>query len=219
MVPDKWSPMYCSEYFNVFEHLVWTSHEIKKVGGILAKPAPKKGKTITTETLRLLTKVYEDDNFNFLKRNTTLVLVKEYINKNFATSKSICNSQELDTIFKEKVLNVNIGFSKFCVLRHKWCVLAGSNITCSVCVCNAHQNVVLLVDAMDWGLIYKDLIKKTVYNPESSMHRFESCPGTTTLKKFLDQKLNKHESDEKFNYCQWDTTDQAIFTTFTAIYK
>ena len=44
LVTDKWSQLYCSEYFNVFEYLVWTSHEIKKVGGILAKPAPKKGK-------------------------------------------------------------------------------------------------------------------------------------------------------------------------------
>ena len=44
LVPDKWSRMYCSEYFNVFEYLVWTSHEIKKLGGILAKPAPKKEK-------------------------------------------------------------------------------------------------------------------------------------------------------------------------------
>ena len=42
LVPDKWSRMYCSEYFNVFEYLVWTSHEIKKVGGILAKRAPTK---------------------------------------------------------------------------------------------------------------------------------------------------------------------------------
>ena len=64
LVPDKLSRMYCSEYFNVFEYLVWTSHEIKKVGGILAKPAPKKGKTITTETLHLVTNVYEDDNFS-----------------------------------------------------------------------------------------------------------------------------------------------------------
>ena len=64
LVPDKWSRMYCSEYFNVFEYLVWASHEIKKVGGILAKPAPKKGKTITTETLHLVTNVYEDDNFS-----------------------------------------------------------------------------------------------------------------------------------------------------------
>ena len=49
--------------YNVFESLVWTSREIIKVGGILAKPAPKKGKTITTETLRLVRNVYEDDNF------------------------------------------------------------------------------------------------------------------------------------------------------------
>ena len=34
LVPDKWSRMYCSECFNVFEYLVRTSHEIKKVGGI-----------------------------------------------------------------------------------------------------------------------------------------------------------------------------------------
>ena len=41
LVPDKWSRMYCWQYFSVFEYLIWTSHEIKKVGGILAKPAPK----------------------------------------------------------------------------------------------------------------------------------------------------------------------------------
>ena len=44
LVPDKWSRMYCSEYFNILEYLVWTSHEIKKVGEILAKSAPKKRK-------------------------------------------------------------------------------------------------------------------------------------------------------------------------------
>ena len=44
LVPDKWAQMYCSEYFNFFEYLVWTSHKIKKVGEILAKPAPKKRK-------------------------------------------------------------------------------------------------------------------------------------------------------------------------------
>ena len=56
--------MYFSEYFNVFEYLVWTSHEIKKVVGILAETASKKGKTITTETLHLVTNVYENDNFS-----------------------------------------------------------------------------------------------------------------------------------------------------------
>ena len=66
---------------------------------------------------------------------------------------------------------------------------------------------------MDWGLTYKDLIKKIVYNPENNkyiMHPCKSCPGTATLKEFLDQELNEHEDDSKFNYCQWDTTDWAI---------
>ena len=31
---------------------------------MLAKPAPKKGKTITTETFHLVTNIYEDDNFS-----------------------------------------------------------------------------------------------------------------------------------------------------------
>ena len=51
------------------------------------------------------------------------------------------------------------------------------------------------------------------------MHRYESCPGTEALKEFIDQELKKHEDDEKFNYCQWDTTDRAILTTFTATYE
>ena len=64
LLPDKWSQINCSEYFNVFEYLVWTSNEIKKVGGILAKPAPKKGKAITTDPLHQVTNVYKDGNFS-----------------------------------------------------------------------------------------------------------------------------------------------------------
>ena len=89
-------------------------------------------------------------------------VVKEHINKNFSTCKSLCNLQELYTALKENHSNVNIGFSKFCFLRPKWCVLAGSKITHCVCICSAHQNVVLLVDAVDWDVTYKDLIKLTL---------------------------------------------------------
>ena len=39
-------------------------HEIKNVGGIIAKPALEKGKIITTETIHLVTNIYEDDNFS-----------------------------------------------------------------------------------------------------------------------------------------------------------
>ena len=42
LLPDKWPRMYCSKYFNVLEYLF--ELEIKKVGEILAKPAPEKRK-------------------------------------------------------------------------------------------------------------------------------------------------------------------------------
>ena len=80
LVPDKWSRMYCSKFFNVSEYLVWTSHEIKKVGEILAKHVSEKEKTITTETpfiwwqtsLKMTNSVSR-----CLKRKTLLVWVKE----------------------------------------------------------------------------------------------------------------------------------------------
>ena len=83
--------------------------------------------------------------------------------------------------------------------------MSGSKMNHSVGVCSAYQNVVLLVDAVDWDLTCKDLIKKIVCNTERNiciMHRCESCPGTATLKEFLDQELNENKDDEKLNYCQ-----------------
>ena len=108
-----------------------------------------------------------------------------------ATCKSLCNLHELYIDFKEKHPNVSIGFSKFYTLTPKWCVLAGLKMTHSF---YTESNKFI----RHWG---------------------ESCPGTATLKEFLDQELNKHEDDEKFNYCPWDTTDRPILTTFTATYK
>ena len=116
--------------------------------------------------LHMVTNVYEDDNCSSkcLERKTMLVRVNEYINKNFATCKSLRNLQELYTASKEKRPNLNIGFSRFCAFRPKWCALAGSKMTHSVCVCSADQNVVLLADAVDWDLTYKVLIKLTLPN-------------------------------------------------------
>ena len=147
LVPDKWSRMYCWEYLNVFEYLVWTSNEIKKVGGILAKHAPKKEKLpplkhfILKQTFMKMTISVD----RCLKRKT--VSVSKRVHK-----QKLRNLQESYTAFKEKHPNINIGFSKYCTLRPKGCVLPGSKMTHSVCLCSAHQNVVLPVHAMDWDL-------------------------------------------------------------------
>ena len=76
----------------------------KKVGGILAKPAPKTGKTITSETLHLVTSVYEDDNFSRqMPRKKDYVSVSKRVHK-----QKLCNLKKLYAAFKEKHSNVNI---------------------------------------------------------------------------------------------------------------
>ena len=84
-----------------------------------------------------------------LKRKTMLVWVKEYINKNFATCKSLYNLKELYTAFKEKHPNVYIGLSKFCAYRPKRCVLAGPKTIPAVCVWSAFC---VACRCNEWGL-------------------------------------------------------------------
>ena len=56
---------------------------------------------------------------------------KDYVSvsKGGVHDQKLCNFQELYTAFKEKHPNVNIGSSKFCALRPKWCVLGGLKLT------------------------------------------------------------------------------------------
>ena len=62
----------------------------KKVGGILAKPVSKKGKTITTETLHRLTNFYEADNFS-----RQLPEKKDYVSMNKGVhNQKLCNLQK-----------------------------------------------------------------------------------------------------------------------------
>ena len=60
----------------------------------------------------------------------------------------LVNLHELYVAFKKDNPNEKIGFSKFCSLRPKWCIIVGSSGTHSVCVCTNHQNAKLLVSAI-----------------------------------------------------------------------
>ena len=64
LVRDNWSRMCCSEYFNVFEYLFELCIKSKKQVEYQQNLPLKKGKIISTETLHLVTNVYEDGNFS-----------------------------------------------------------------------------------------------------------------------------------------------------------
>ena len=134
----------------------------------------------------------------------------------------LCNISELYSAFWDKYSDIKIRLFKFCTQRPKWCVLAGSSGTHSVCVCSTHQNAVLLVDAIDWEYTYKVLIKNVVCDPDNKvrmMHCCESCPRKAALKKFLDDELSHLEIDSEFHYRQWQTTDCVALATLTTTFK
>lgn len=60
-----------------------------------------------------------------------------------------------------------IGRSKFCALRPKWCIIAGASGTYSVCVCTYHQNAKLMIDGVKWNGDYKSLLEVLVCNVEN----------------------------------------------------
>ena len=211
LVPDSWSRKDCAEYFNVSEYLIRSARNLKQKKGILAKPDPKKGKTMSQQTIDLVHAFYQDDEYS-----RQLPGKKDFVSiaKGVHRQKRLIlgNLHELYVAFKEKYPEVKIGFSKFCSLRPKWCVVAGSSGTHSVCVCTSHQNAILLVDALNWDFTYKDLMKKIVCditNRECMMRHCPNCPGNGALRRFLDEELTEFEPDSEFHYSQWETTDRA----------
>ena len=99
-----------------------------------------------------------------------------------------------------------LDFPKFCPLYPKWCAIAGSSGEDSVCICTTHENTILSVDVLNWEVTYQDLANKIVCdqsNCECMMHRCPNCPGTNTLRKFLEEELSDIAPDFQIHYSQW----------------
>ena len=51
LTPTSWSRKYAAEYFNVSEYLIRTARNLRQEKGIISKPEPKRGKSLSAETL------------------------------------------------------------------------------------------------------------------------------------------------------------------------
>ena len=161
LFPDSWSQNYCSKYFRVSEYLILSARELKRRRGILAQPSQKKGKAMAQETIDLVHAFYENDEYSRQfpgKKDYVSIQKGVYKQKRLV----LYNLHELFVAFKERNPDVKIGFSKFCTLRARWCVIAASSGTHLVCVCTSHQNTVLVVDTLNWEVTYIKLIHQIV---------------------------------------------------------
>ena len=136
------------------------------------------------------------------------VLVKNSICK----SGYLINLKELYSSFLKEHADIKIGFSRFCQLQPKWCILLGASGTHCVCVCTYHKNIKLILDPIN--LEYKDLLKFLVCDPENKHCMTHQCPNCPDDEEQLYQYLKEtieslNISDGEIKFCQWTTTDRA----------
>lgn len=104
----------------------------------------------------------------------------------------LLNLRELYAAYKKDYPDSKVGFSTFCVLRPKWCVLPGSSGTHSVCVCTYHQNVDLQIFAKNPKLSSETVLPKLVCDTESRecmMRQCLLCPATEDISEILENLL------------------------------
>lgn len=215
LVPKHWTIEQTITEFGVTEYIARRARSLRESDGILAKPTPKTGKTLSNEVIEDVIKFYEDDQISRMCPGAKdFVSVKLGDRREHKQKRLIlCNLKEVYGLFKERHQNHKIGFSKFCELRPKWCVTVSSSGSHNVCVCVIHQNTKLMIAALpvEQNFECKQLISHIVCNKESKecmLHRCENCPGKSALKNFLQKQIVDYDCDTFITFKQWVHTDR-----------
>ena len=126
----------------------------------------------------------------------------------------LVNISKIHTSFENEHPDKKIGFSTFALLRPKWCILVGAAGT-YVCVCTYHQNVKIMLGAMNSPTDYKQIMEICVCNlenPDCVLQHCDSCPDSLVLKEFFVKELLKtFGCDDTIRFNQWVSTDRGQF--------
>ena len=217
LAPSSWTIGKTANEFGVSQYMVKKARALKKEKGIFPDVSPKKAKKLSEETKRRVIDFYNDDEVSRVcpgKKDFVSVINSEGKREHVQKRLLLANLRELYLHFKEKSGDEdNIGFSKFCELRPRWCITVGAKGTHSVCVCEQHQNVKLLLASLPGPkLDHKCLMEKVVCDVSDRncmLHRCEKCPGAANLKEYLQSVFTERSIDEEdeLTFKQWTNTD------------
>ena len=203
------------DFFGATNYMVKLSRKLKVDNGILPEvPALSKKKIISEELKSTIKAFYESDKISRQchgKKDYVSVINddghKVHVQKRLVLS----NLKEVFHKFKEFNNTDAIGYSSFCALRPKHCVLAGAGGTHSVCVCTYHQNSKLMLNSIgQTNLTLNEVLAKAVcqLGKEACMMReCKECPGKKGVVEFL-QSLPALEGREVIKYKKWITVDR-----------
>lgn len=229
-LPKSWSIRRIQTEFGVANYTARKSKSLQKEKGIMSCADPKPGKLLDFVTTEKVISFYECEEVSRImpgKKDFVSVNVngkREHIQKNLI----LCNLRELFSYFKEKYPQVKIGFSKFCELRPKHCVLVGGSGTHSVCVCTTHQNAKLMLVPCKFSELcecsdkplktYQDILDSIICeNPTEACYFMDctACPGTINLNQRLEESFELNHV-ENVTYKQWMQLDKrTVLETLT----
>ena len=218
IAPPSWSIEKTKTEFNVSAYMVRQARKLAAEKGILEMPEPKKGKVLSNKTKRCVVDFYCDDEYSRImagKKDFVSIARNTHMQKRLL----LCDLKELYASFKQKYPRLKIGFSTFCSLRPKWCVLIGCSGTHSVCVCTIHQNVVIMLGAVNLDKDHNELMDMMVCSRDAKMcmiHRCVNCPADNqALENYLYDQLqpdiDEGDDDEppKIQFQQWTNVDRS----------
>ena len=123
----------------------------------------------------------------------------------------LSNLREVYVQFKKDYEDIHVGFSTFCNLQPKHCILAVAVGTHSLCICAYHQNPKLQLNAIgEKGLCLQDVMAKAVCNldeEECMMRRCKSCPGIEGVVNYP-RNLPALDGKVEIRYKTWVTVDR-----------
>lgn len=197
IAPSSWSTRKIAKEFNASRYLVQKSKRLKSMNGVLSETVAKVGHGFSQETLKTIEEFYCNDMYSRIMpsiKDVVSVKNKDGTREEKRKRLLLLNMRELYSSFKEIHPKIEISFGKFSSLRPKYCILPGASGTHSACVCTIHQNMKLMLDAINLKQLtknastplsnYKDCIEKMVCsNPTSDyyINKCNKCPGTLKI--------------------------------------
>lgn len=210
IVPCDFSISKVAEVFNVSTYTATQVRNLRLKKGILSIPERKKRIGIPQETKETVIAFYESEEISRLlpgKKDVVTIRLPDKTKMKKQKRLLLSNISEIHVQFKKENPNKKIGFSTFALLRPKWCIPVGAAGTHNVCVCTYHQNVKLMLVAMNSSHNYKQIIEMCVCDVkryDCMMGHCDNCPDPSVLKSFLRCELLKtFDPDETIGYSQW----------------
>ena len=137
------------------------------------------------------------------------------VQKNVINQKRLVlrNIREAYLQYKSTFPDDKIGFSKFAGLQPKWCRTVGQSDSHNVCVCIYHQNVKLMLSAVNPTLRYQVLLEMCVCDvtrKDCMLNKCEDCPGFENVVDFLRNEIcKKWSADDTISFKQWEKVDHS----------